>query len=167
MKKLKQKLKIELVCKDNFKHIEDLYYLLGLFSEEVYGCRKRDVNRFIEGHYAIYLLYDGFNIIGFSSFCYNDYYGLREPTIGNDYIYILKEYRCSKAFYLLSLQTGAVIESNSFNLEHYFASEDSKRCIGRLKGKEVYTVYEYERSDVLDVYNKLKDNYNEIKKKAR
>lgn len=167
--KLKEKLelKIELVCKDNFKHLEDLYRLLGLFSEEVYGSKKVNLHRFIDGHYAIYLMYDGFNVIGFSSFCYNDYYGLREPTIGNDYVYILSKYRCSKAFYLFSLQAGAVIEDNSLNLEHYFASEDSNRCIDRIKGEKVYTVYEYQRSDVLSEYYRIKEVYEKIKSKAR
>lgn len=164
--KEKQELKIELVNRDNLRHLEDLYYLICLFSEEVYGKKKTDLHRFIEGHYAIYIMYDGYKAIGFSSFCYNDYYGLREPTIGNDYVYLLDEYRRGRAFYLFSLQTGAVIEDNSLNLEHYIASDDSKNFIGRIKGKQVYITYEYNRDDVLNEYNKLRVKYNEIKKKC-
>lgn len=163
--KEKQELKIELVNKDNFQHLNDLYILLGYFSKEVYNSDMVDLHRFIEGHYAVYIMYDGATAIGFSSFCYNDYYGLREPTIGNDYVYLLDKYRKGRAFYLFSLQAGAVIEDNSFNLEHYMASDSSSKFIGRIKGFKVYETYEYNRDDVLKEYNRLKVTYNEIKKK--
>lgn len=167
MKKLRElELKIELLYKDNLKHRDDLFNMLKEFSLEVYGLGRCDVNSFIELHsLGIYLVYDNVTAVGFSSFCYNHYYGLREPTIGNDFTYVRKEYRLSKAFHLLSLQTGAVIENNSCNLEHYFAyGSESIRFIDKIKGQEVFRAYEYCRDDVLKIYNSIKEKYVRFKK---
>lgn len=129
---------------------EALLGLLSKFREEVYGSDTEiNLDDFEDYHYAIYLvLSDENDIVGFSSFVINSYYGLRESTVGNDYMYILPEYRRSKAMHLISIQSGRICSDLGLPLEHYIASESSDRLSKRLAGKKIYCTYIYELSEV-------------------
>jgi len=144
-------MKLRLLSNTSVEDVIELKYLLSKFQEEVYGCTTTiDALRFIEGHYAIYFVVNelGF-IVGFSSFVYNDYYSLREATIGNDYIFIEKEYRRSKAMHLISIQAGKLCLDTGCPLEHYIVKDSgSEKFVGRLNGKKLYTTYEFDLAEV-------------------
>jgi hypothetical protein len=134
---------------------DSLSELLRLFSKEVFGNCAYDIDRFVDGHWAIYLAIQNDRVVGFSSFIVNDYYGLRSPTLGNDYIYVLPEHRTSKAMYLFSIQAGKICIDNNLPLEHYYSSESSLRLSRKLKGKKIYETYIYDVGDVSNTFNKL------------
>jgi len=140
----------------HFPHLENL---LKKFQEEVYKTDTNiDTDSFVEGHhgYIYMVLNEDGTPVGFSSFTYNPYYGLREATLGNDYIYIEKEYRRSKAMHLISIQAGILCQDNNVPLEHYVASDDSERFNGRLSGRKLYSVYEYDLKEVSRETERLK-----------
>lgn len=142
------------------KYREQLEKLLTDFSTEVFKCGKSDVDYFIESHNFIYMALDGNSVIGFSSFAINDYCGLRESTIGNDYIYIIPEKRSSKAMYLFSLQAGKVCIENNIELEHYYSSDISFRHSKKLKGREMYKAYIYGVDEIKNTFSKLTKKVN-------
>jgi len=150
-------MKLTLLDKDSLEHTIYLSDMLVKFQEEVFGSDTEiDIDTFIKYHFAIYLAIIDGECIGFTSFVINSYYGLREPTIGNDYIYIVKGHRRSRAMHLFSLQSGKVCIENNLPLEHYIASESSDRLSKRLSGKKIFTAYIYEVEEVERVFNKLK-----------
>jgi len=128
------------------KYAADLAELLLAFSEEIYGAGTVDLNRFVEDHWFIYLAMDGEKVVGFSSYIYNTYFGLRPPTIGNSYLYVMPQYRGGRAAYLLTKQTGYVSIDTGLPLELYFASDESRRVAERsigTKGTEIYSAHLY------------------------
>lgn len=137
------------------KHRKELEELLKLFSKEVFNSGVADVDVFVDGHWAIYLAIHQDEVVGFSSFVINSYFGLREPTLGNSYIYVLPKYRRSKAMYLFSLQAGRISVKQNLPLEHYYSSEDSIKLSSKLKGEELYTTYLYSVEEVSRVFDKL------------
>lgn len=142
----------------NDEYKDDLEKLLLEFSKEVFGDGTCDVDSFVKYHWAIYLaIGSNGKVIGFSSFTINTYYGLRKPTVANDYLYVREVHRGGKATYLLSIQSGKVSIENNLPLENYYSSESSFRISSKLKGKKMYDAYIYEVGDVEDTLNKLKD----------
>lgn len=150
--------KVELVLFEPL-HTSWLERLLENFGVEVFNSRNKiDVDRFINNHHGyIYLAVNEYGIpVGFSSFTYNDWYGLREPTLSNDFIYIEPAYRRSKAMHLFSIQAGYLCESMNLPLEHHTASAESEMLTSRLKGKKLYTTYLYPIDSVIEEYSRLK-----------
>jgi hypothetical protein len=137
------------------KYVDGLEELLLAFSKEIYGAGTVDLNRFVEDHWFIYLAMDGEKVVGFSSYIYNTYFGLRPPTIGNSYVYVTPQYRGGRAAYLLSKQTGYVSIDTGLPLELYLASNESRRVAEHLigtKGNEVYTAHIYELDHIKQGY---------------
>lgn len=133
--------------------------LLKKFQKEVYGIEKDfNIIEFEEGHngYIYMVLNEMGKAVGFSSFCYNSYYGLREGTLGNDYIYIEPEYRNTKAMYLICIQAGTLCQNNNIPLENYYASDDSSRFIGRMKGERIFSTYIFPVEEVSKETERLK-----------
>lgn len=139
------------------EHETQLTQLLLAFSGEVWGKQQADVNSFVNGHWAIYLAMLNDEVIGFSSYFINHYFGLRAPTLGNTYIYVKPEHRSSRAMYLFSLQSGKIAVENGLNLEHYYSSEDSLKLSAKLKGSKVYETWEYDIGEVEKTFNKMKN----------
>lgn len=141
------------------KYRYDLEKLLKLFQKDVYKeYREFDLQNFIDRHYnLIYMiLNDDCECVGFTSFVYNGYYGLREPTLGNDFMYILKDYRRTKAMHLISIQAGILCQDYNVPLEHYYASDDSSKFIGRMKGNRIYSTYIFPIEEVSRETERLK-----------
>lgn len=150
--------KIEVVLyDDNYK--EQLEKLLVDFSHEVYGYGTANLDQFLNNHWAIYLAMKGDEVIGFSSFNINHYFGLRPPTVGNSYLYVTPAYRKGKATYLLTKQAGYVSIELNLPLETYYASDASKKIGDRLLGTEGSFMYETHFYDV----DKVKEGYKHFK----
>lgn len=151
---------------DDYK--EELTRLLKDMSKELFGTGTVDVDSFISSHWAIYLAKLEDKVIGFSSFFYNTYFGFRTPSVGYTYMYIEPAHRNSKASYLFNIQSGVLSLDNNVALEHYYASEYSRRMSKRIQGKLLYETYIYEVPEVKEAFNKLitkikiKDNKHEI-----
>lgn len=141
------------------KYAADLEEMLVGFSQEVYGSGIADLDKFVSGHWFIYLAMRGDEVIGFSSYIYNNYFGLRPPTVGNSYLYVKPPYRKGRAAYLLTKQTGYVSVDTNLPLELYYASNESRligeRTLG-LEGHEMYRVHEYPLEHVKQSYNYYK-----------
>lgn len=146
---------VEVIQYDN-KYRKELEEMLKAFSQEIFGYGTADIDAFEKYHWGIYLAKKGDEVIGFSSFIYNTYYGLRPPTIGQTYLYVRPEYRRGRASYLLSKQAGYISVDSGLPLESYYASEDSKRIGNRMQGIFMYEAYIYEPEEVAKAYNKLK-----------
>ena len=160
-------MKLILLNKDNPTHIAYLKSALLGFQEEVFASSTEiDYNSFVNHHYAIYLIVSNNNeLVGFSSFIINTYYGMRQSTVGNTYLFIEKEHRRSKAMHLISIQAGEICKELGFPLEHYIADGGgSEKFVGRLNGKKVYTTYEFGLNEVERETNRLK---TKIKLKER
>lgn len=138
------------------KHLSELHGLLMALSEEVFGHGGVDLQKFIDSHYAIYLAIIRGEVVGFTSFMVNDYFGLRPSTIGNTYLYVKPEYRRSKALHLMSIQAGLVARDLNMPLEHYVATKESRLLTKRLNGKEIYTSFEYSVDECMRVIDGLK-----------
>lgn len=142
------------------KHKEELRKLLIEVSSELFGYTTVDYQRFVDNHWALYLAVRNDKVIGLSSFIYNDYYGLRPPTVGNDYIYVLPAYRTGRAMYLLSTQAGHVSISCNLPLEHYYCSDTSKHLSRKLVGTKLYETYVYEVEEIGKIFKSLTRNHN-------
>ena len=138
------------------KYKESLNRLLIELSSELYGLGEANIEHFVSSHSMIYLAIDEELVVGFNAYAYNDCYGMNSPTIANTYMYVMPEYRGSKASYLLSMQTGKIIEDNEFPLELVIASDGSERILRKLKGKKTGVSFIYMREDVVDLFNQLK-----------
>lgn len=142
------------------KYHQELRELLKEFSIECFGNSGNNVNveQFVNGHWAIYLaMGDSGEVIGFSSYVINDYFGMRETTVANTYVYVTREHRRSRAMYLFSIQTGKLCVDNNFALEHYYASGASLKLSSKLKGEKIYEAYIYPVDEVSRVFNRLKN----------
>lgn len=152
----------KLVLYDDSKHRDSLYILLKEFSREVFNQEKEypiEIQSFIDSHrVGLYMVIVGTVSVGFTSFTRNTYYGLRSPTIANDYLFIKKRYRRSRAMHLMSIQSGKVAIDNGCNLEHYYAADSgSVPFIGRMKGELIYNAYEYPLEVVSQEIDKLQN----------
>ena len=152
---MKKSLKLKLLVNK-----EDLRLMMMKMSSSIFKHKQaisdNDLQLFIDCHFAIYIMYDGSKPVGITSYTYNRYYGMRKPTISNDYIYIDEPYRSGKTMLLFSLQTGSIIVEYDCELEHYISSDDSSRFSKRLAGSEIYTAMSYEPDEVIREYNKLR-----------
>lgn len=143
----------------------DLEEMLILFVEETFpeDVRLDTINarRFADAHDdTIYMLYVDDKPVAFTSFCYNDYYGLRKPTIGNSYLFIKENYRKGIAYHLLAVQAGMILENNTCNFEHYYADGSrSNQWSKRMKGTLVYTTYEYDRDVCLQELKRIRGKF--------
>ena len=145
------------------KYHEALEALLTEFSTEVFGVGTSNIDHFVSGHWCIYLALKGEDVIGFTSFIYNNYYGLRTPTVGNDYAYIQPQYRGGKTMYLFTIQAGAVSLEYNLPLETYFATEDGMKLSTLAEGELMYQAYTYDVEAVRSKFDKLTHKF-EIKK---
>lgn len=154
-------MKLVLMDKHSIEHVAYLSKALNKFQKEVYPNETTvvDVQMFIDYHFSIYLIVsDDDKFAGFTSFNYNPYYGLRQATIGNTFLFIEKEYRRTRAMHLISIQAGKVCQDTGLPLEHYIVDGSaSEKFVGRLNGKKVYTTYEFELSEVLRETQRLSD----------
>jgi len=135
------------------EHVAYLSSALYKFQKEVFPKKETnvDVQMFIDYHFSIYLAVSNNNeFVGFTSFNYNGYFGIKSPTIGNTYLFIEKSHRRSNAMHLMSIQSGKVCEQAGLPLEHYIVDGGgSEKFVGRLNGKKIYTTYEFDASEVL------------------
>lgn len=134
---------------------EALKEVLIKFSQELFGAGTVRIDEFIDYHWCVYLAMKDGKVIGFTSFTFNTYYGLRPPTVGNDYNYVLPEYRGGRAMYLLSIQAGMVSVENNLPLEHYYASEATRKLSRKMTGVKAYEAYIYDVEEVRRIYIKL------------
>jgi hypothetical protein len=139
--------KINIISYNKFDHIHlehQLGEMLKEMSKELYGAGFCNLRAFVDRHWAIYLALDGDKLVGLSSFIFQDYFGLRLPTIGNSYLYVHPDYRRGRVMYLLAKQMVLVSQDTNLPIEAYYASGMSKKMAeGRIKGKFLYDVYEY------------------------
>lgn len=138
------------------EYADELEKMLKEFSQEIFGYGTANLEQFLAQHWIIYLAKKGDEVIGFSSFIYNTYYGLRPPTVGQTYLYVRPAFRRGRASYLLSKQAGFVSIDSNLPLENYYASEESTRIGNRMQGTKLYEAYLYDVEAVAEVYNKLK-----------
>lgn len=131
---------------DTYK--EDLNRLLLSFSREVFNEETANIDQFVDYHWCIYLALKDGEVVGFTSFIYNTYYGMRTPTVGNDYAYIVPHHRGSKTMYLFSLQAGKVSLQYDLPLEVYYASDDSRRLGKQIQGDLMYEAIIYPTSEI-------------------
>ena len=138
------------------KYRDELDVLLKEFSEKLYSG-KYCLDSFVNQHWAVYLALnsDG-KVIGFSAFMIVNYLGFMDDIMANTYIYVKPEYRTSKAMYLFSIQAGKICVENDLPLEHYYASDDSKKLSRKLKGRKMFETYVYPVDEVNREYNRLK-----------
>lgn len=139
---------------------KELEALLISLSQELFGEGTVSIEDFVNNHWSIYLAVRDSKVIGLSSFVHNTYFGLRPPTIGNSYLYVLPEHRGSRATYLLSLQSGYISDYLQLPLENYYASEESKKISRKLNGTKAYETYIYEVEEVNRVFKNLKSKVN-------
>lgn len=142
---------------DKYKYA--LNRFLEAFQEEVYKSDTTfDIDEFVEGHHGfIYMVINEYGVpVGFTSFCYNSYYGLREATLGNDFIYVEPAYRRSRAMHLICIQAGTLCQNNNIPLENYYASDESERYIGRMKGDKIFSTYIFPIEEVSRETERLK-----------
>jgi len=132
--------------------------LLIAFSKEIYGEGTVNLDDFIDYHWAIYLAVDSNNlVIGFSSYMFNDWFGLRKQTIGNTYVYIRPKYRGGNIVAMFIAQSIKISRESNCELENYYASENTKSIANKLvkNGKEIYSTYIYSVSDCIEAENKI------------
>ena len=138
------------------KYKQQLEDLLYKFSNEIFGYNMADINKFLAGHWLIYLAMKGDEVIGFSSFIYNTYYGLRPPTVGQTYLYVKENHRQGRASYLLAKQAAFVSIDTNLPLENYYASDDSRKIGNRMEGIKQFDSWLYPVEEVKKAYSKLK-----------
>lgn len=146
---------MKLVIYEDF-YINELHKMLMTMSEELFGEASADVEKFVSRHTHIYLAIIREEVVGFTSFTINDYFGLKEPVVGNTYLYVKPQHRRSKALHLMSIQAGLVARDLNMPLEHYVASKESKLLTKRLKGEEMYVTYVYPVEECIRVIDGLK-----------
>ena len=147
------KVKVVLYSEEYGSQLEKL---LKEFSEEVFGYGTANLETFVNSHWMIYLALRGDEVIGFSSYTYNTYCGLRPPTVGQTYLYVQPAYRKGRASYLLSVQAGFVSVDTNLPLEHYYASEASASFgHNRLTGTKIYEAYLYPVEELKREYTKV------------
>jgi len=146
------------------KYKDELEALLIKFSKEVFGYGTASIDQFISNQWCVYLALRDDKVIGFASFTYNTYYGLRPPTLGFTYTYVLPEHRNTRALYMLTIQAGILSVENKLPLENYYASDSSERLSRKLEGVKQYTTYIYELDEVEKAFSKLT---NKLKIKDR
>lgn len=134
---------------------QELNDLLIKFSQELFGDGTANVDEFIDYHWCVYLAIRDDKVIGMSSYIFNTYFGLRTPTVGNDYLYVLPEHRGSRAMWMLAVQTGKISVENNLPLEHYYASEQTIRVGRKMEGVKAYSTYIYSVEEVKRVFNHL------------
>lgn len=144
---------------DDYK--QQLLELLEDMSLELFGYGSVDLEDFVSSHWAIYLAITNNEVIGLSSYLINDYFGLRESVVGNSYLFVKPEYRKTRATYLLSIQSGFIVNQLQLPLEHYYTSEESAKLSRKLNGTKAYTTYIYEVDEVNKVYNRLEKTIKE------
>lgn len=138
------------IIKYNDSYRDQLGDLLKALSKELYGTGFCNLKAFVDRHWAIYLAVVDNKLVGFSSFIFNDWFGLRLPTIGNSYLYVTPEYRSGRAMYLLAKQMVLVSQDTNLPIEAYYASGMSRKMgKNRLEGKFLYDVYEYSPEDMI------------------
>lgn len=143
----------------SYDYHAQLEKMLVDFSQEVYGCGTANIDQFVRQHWAIYLAMKGDEVIGFSSFNINHYFGLRPPTVGNTYLYVRPAHRNSRAAYLLTKQAGFVSIELNLPLETYYASETSRKLGDRLlgvKGSFLYDTHLYSVEQIKEGYKHYK-----------
>lgn len=140
------------------KHEDAMQEMLEGFSRDIYGEGVANVKTFIDAHWFTYLAIQDGEPIGFSSYIYNDYCGLRSPVLGNTFLYIKEPYRRGRAAYLLTKQTGYVCMDVGLPLELYIASDESDlitKAVG-IEGEKLYTAYEYPLPEIQKRYSYYK-----------
>ena len=134
---------------------QELNDLLVKFSQELFGDGTANVDEFIDYHWCVYLAIRDNKVIGMSSYIFNTYFGLRTPTVGNDYLYVLPEHRGSRAMWMLAVQTGKISVENNLPLEHYYTSEQTIRAGRKMEGVTAHSTYIYSVEEVKRVFNHL------------
>jgi len=148
---------LEIIIYDD-KYRLDLAELLQEMSKELYGTGMCDVDSFVRNHWVVYLDMINKKPVGLSSWSQNTYFGLRTPTVGNTYLFVVPEYRNSRASYILTASLFCkVSDETQLPIETYIASEHTNRVLhNRLEGKHLYDVYEYSPEQVKAGFNNLK-----------
>jgi hypothetical protein len=137
------------------KYAPDLERLLIEFSNEVFECGTASLESFVRSHWVIYLAIKGTEVVGFSSFSHNTYYGLRTPTIGQTYLYVTPKHRSGKTTYLLAIQAVRVCLEANLPLENYYASEASRSIGRKMKGTKIIDTYLYEVDELQRAFGRL------------
>lgn len=96
------------------------------------------------GRHIYLLLDDNGKVIGFAVYYINNQYGLLPPTVVNEYMYLLPDYRTSIATKYLLLQTFNYCEHFDCDLYGYTYKESSNIKNSKLLGAvEVGTIYRF------------------------
>lgn len=137
------------------KYKLELESLLLNFSKEVFGYGTASIEDFVATHWCIYLALRDGKAIGFASFAYNTYSGMRPPTVGFTYLYVLPENRNTRAMYMLAIQSGVLSVQNNLPLENYYASDASFKIDRKMQGLKAYECFIYEPQEVEKVFGRL------------
>lgn len=143
------------IVKYDESYREDLEDLLLAFSEEVFGEPMVNLDAFVGYHWVIYLAKCDDEVVGFTSFIYNTYYGLRTPTIGNDYVYIKPAYRAGRTMYMMALQAGKVCVEVDLPLEYYYITEASLALSKKIEGTKMYDAIIYPVEEITRKFKAL------------
>jgi len=141
------------------KYRSDIESLLKEFAKEIWDNSgdNVDVDCFVRNHWCVYVaIATSGEVIGFSSYNLNHYYGMRDATVSNTFIYVVKEHRQSRAMYLFSLQSGKICVSNNLGLEHHYGSDESRKLSSKLNGAKLYETFVYPLDEVSRVFSRLK-----------
>lgn len=106
------------------KNREELIYLFCDYFAEMHGedfvgnevvANKMLQDMYLQNKSIYYVQNDDNRIIGFIVVYINDQYGMTTPTIVNDYMYVMPEYRSGKAVMMLYAMIGTICEENNMD----------------------------------------------------
>jgi len=146
----------------------DLHKMLFAFSIEV-GHRNSiclndvDIELFIEIHIdTLYLLVDDNDCpIGFFSYAILEYYGLYEPSLSIDYIFIYKGYRSGSATMILYNALGILADNYKLPIEVYYAETGfSKYSKSKMKSDKMYDTYRIPYTEMVKYSKRATNLYN-------
>jgi len=142
----------------NEEDVNVLTEMLEEFATETFGTEEPavDIDQFMDGHSYIYLIIRDSEVIGFTSFAVMNYYGMRDMVLSNDYLYVRKGHRRSKAMHIAHIQAGKIIDVLKCDLSAPLANGTLEQGLNRrIKSKLIYSTYEYKYEDVATEYDRL------------
>lgn len=156
--------RVELVKFEN-KYHDDLQEMLKEFTLEVFDndLLFPDVTRFVGGHSAVFIILVQNKAVGFISYQVDDYFGLKEPTLAVNYVYLKEGYRKGRTTFALALHQLEVAVINELPLVHHYASDDSRAFFNRLDGKLLYNTYEFGLETIKSQHDLLLNKKNRRK----
>lgn len=144
-----------------FQNKYQLSLLLKDYVEETegncIGSPSTAIDIMLENDRHIYLLYKDTEAIGFIVMYVNDQYGLVEPTIVNEYMYLKPNHRTSVASKYMLLQTLDYCSKLKLDLIGYTYNDSSNiHNVKKLNGKEIGTIFKLSLDTINNKLNKLR-----------